>query len=72
MSHWMLADEKSLVDFLHENKSEAGDGGSFKKATFQHAAQHIASAGAGGRVKDTKSCQNKWTAVSASSSLLLI
>jgi len=51
------------VAFLHDNRAEAGDGGSFKKSTFQRAAQYIASFRGNGQAKDVKSCQNKWTAV---------
>jgi len=63
-SHWTPAEEKALVDFLHENRSEAGDGGNFKKATFQRAAQHVAPHCTNERAKDIKSCQNKWAGVS--------
>jgi hypothetical protein len=39
---WTPAEETALVDFLVDNKAEAGDGGNFKKATFQRAANNIA------------------------------
>ena len=32
---WTSCEEAALVDFLVENKAEAGDGGNFKNATFQ-------------------------------------
>jgi hypothetical protein len=65
--HWTPAEEKALVDFLHENWSEAGDGGNFKKASFQRAIQHIAHHCTNDRPKDIKSCQNKWATVSTQS-----
>lgn len=61
---WTAAEEKALVDFLHENRSEAGDGGNFKKPTFQRAAECVALLAVNGHTKDVKSCQNKWSAVS--------
>lgn len=64
------------MTFLHDNKSESGDGGNFKKPTFQCAAAHIAHLCTNSRhTKDLKSCQNKWASVSdhcASISLLTI
>lgn len=63
---WTSAEEMAFVVFLHENKSEAGDGGNFKKPTLQRASQHIAPLCTNGHVKDFKSCQNKWAAVSTS------
>jgi hypothetical protein len=60
---WISAEEVALVAFLHDNRAEAGDGGSFKKSTFQRAAQYIASFRGNGQAKDVKSCQNKWTAL---------
>ena len=60
---WTSAEEVALVAFLHDNRAEAGDGGCFKKSTFQRAAQDIASVRGNGQAKDVKSCQNKWTAV---------
>lgn len=61
---WTVAEEKVLVDFLHENRSEAGDGGNFKKTTFQRAAEHLGPLAVNGHTKDVKGCQNKWAAVS--------
>ena len=63
-SHWTPAEEKALVDFLYKNRSEADDGGNFKKASFQRAIQHIAPHCTNDRPKDIKSCQNKWATVS--------
>jgi hypothetical protein len=50
-----------LVDFLVDNKAEAGDGGNFKKATFQRATTSIAPLHERGPVKTVKGCQNKWS-----------
>jgi len=61
---WTLAEETALVDFLVDNKAEAGDGGNFKKATFQRAMTSIAHLHERGAPKTVKSCQNKWASVS--------
>lgn len=61
---WTLAEEAALLDFLVENKAEAGDGGNFKQATFQRAVESIKPLFKRGAAKTVKSCQNKWAAVS--------
>ena len=60
---WTPAEEAALVDFLVDNKAEAGDGGNFKKATFQRAANKIAPLRECGAAKTVKSIQNKWATV---------
>jgi len=60
---WTPAEETALVDFLVDNKAEAGDGGNFKKATFQRAANNVAPLRECGAAKTVKSCQNKWASV---------
>ena len=60
---WTSAEETALVEFLVENRSEAGDGGNFKSPTFQQAVAHIAPLLKEGPVKTVKSARNKWTAV---------
>ena len=61
---WTPAEEAALVDFLVDNKAEAGDGGNFKKATFQRAVNSIAPLCECGTVKTVKSIQNKWATAS--------
>ena len=56
---WTPAEE-AIVD----NKAEAGDGGNFKKATFQRAANSIAPLHEHGAAKMVNSIQNKWTTAS--------
>lgn len=63
---WTVAEETAFVDFLIDNKAEAGDGGNFKNATFQRAATVIAPLCERGAAKTVKSCQNKWASVSSS------
>jgi len=58
---WIPSEETSFINFLLDNKSEAGDGGNFKTATYQWAVTHIAPLHEKGIVK---ACQNKWSAVS--------
>jgi hypothetical protein len=53
----------AFVDFLVDNKSEAGDGRNFKAPTFQQAANHIATLHEHGPIKTTKIAHNKWTMV---------
>jgi hypothetical protein len=59
---WTPAEETALVDFLVDNRADAGDGGNFKKATFQKASNHLAPLLGSGAAKGVKSCQNKWAA----------
>jgi len=63
---WTAAEETSLLDFLVDNKAEAGDGGNFNKTTFQRAVTSIAPLLERGAAKTVKSCQNKWASVSFS------
>jgi hypothetical protein len=61
---WTTVEETKLVDFFVANKAEAGDGGNFKKATFQFALAVITPFHDHGAAKTVKSCQNKWAMVS--------
>ena len=61
---WTPVEETALVDFLVDNKAEAGDGGNFKKATFQRAANSIAPLCECGTAKTINNIQNKWTTAS--------
>ncbi|KJA25659.1 hypothetical protein HYPSUDRAFT_134332 [Hypholoma sublateritium FD-334 SS-4] len=57
---WTLAEEATLLDFLVENKAEAGDGGNFKQVMFQQAIESIKPLFKCRASKTMKSCQNKW------------
>ncbi|PPQ79922.1 hypothetical protein CVT25_002996 [Psilocybe cyanescens] len=57
---WTPAEETELIDFLVDCKTEAGNGGNFKKTTFQQAVTHIAPLLQHGPAKTVKGCQNKW------------
>ncbi|TFK26848.1 hypothetical protein FA15DRAFT_553992, partial [Coprinopsis marcescibilis] len=48
---------------LLEHRSEAGDGGNFKKPTFEAAASSIAHLHLRGAIKIFKICQNKYLAL---------
>ncbi|KDR65022.1 hypothetical protein GALMADRAFT_82385 [Galerina marginata CBS 339.88] len=59
---WTAPEETALVDFLGDNKAEAGDGGNFKSTTFQRAVSHIAPLHERGSIKTVKSTRSKWIA----------
>jgi len=61
---WIPSEETSFINFLLDNKSEAGDGGNFKTATYQWAVTHITPLHEKGIAKTVKACRNKWSAVS--------
>ncbi|TFK23132.1 hypothetical protein FA15DRAFT_571423, partial [Coprinopsis marcescibilis] len=60
---WTEPEEDALLKFLVEHQAEAGDGGNFKKATFENSAASIAHLHQRGAVKTYKTCQNKWSAM---------
>ncbi|KIL58958.1 hypothetical protein M378DRAFT_85731, partial [Amanita muscaria Koide BX008] len=53
---WTMEDEKSLINFMKEHKSEAGDGWNFKKATWQAAAVELSKRSP----KTWSACKSKW------------
>ena len=61
--HWTTADETALIVFLDDHKSEAGDGMSFKMATWNAAAVSLAGQTTKGAPKDGLACKNKWARV---------
>lgn len=69
---WNDEETSGLVDFLWEHKAEAGEGGNFKDATFNTAAQHIAPFWRSGSVKTAKHCKTKWQSVSFTIYLFII
>ena len=62
---WSKQNVKALVRFLAKNKSTAGDGASFKMATFRAAAVHLAGKKYTGPEKSADACKNKWGRVRA-------
>ncbi|TFK22797.1 hypothetical protein FA15DRAFT_671125 [Coprinopsis marcescibilis] len=62
VASWTSAEETALLEFLVDHKSEAGDNGMFKLATFEKAAASIADLLTKGTVKTAKVCQNKYSA----------
>ena len=62
-AYWTSADEVSLLDFLAEHQSEAGDGGNFKGATWTSAAAHVNETKTRGAPKTKDSCRSKYGSV---------
>lgn len=62
-AQWNDAEVDALVDYLHDHKAEAGDGGNFKASTFNAAAAHIKPYLLHGPMKTGKMCRGKWTTV---------
>ncbi|KAJ8517336.1 hypothetical protein ONZ45_g5438 [Pleurotus djamor] len=60
-ARWTASDEDTLVHFLYEHKSEAGDGGNFKKPTFVAASALLTPLITIGGPKPWKSCSSKWS-----------
>ena len=66
-----------LIQYLHEHRSEGGDGGSFKSPTLNAVAWHLTALhtlDASGDTKTAKQVKNKWDSVSTpnNSNLLLL
>lgn len=57
---WTLADETTLIVFLHEHRSAAGDSASFKAVTFNEAATVVDAIRTEGGPKTGTACLNKW------------
>jgi hypothetical protein len=60
---WTPADETAFIEFLHEHKAAAGDGGNFKATTYEAAAAVLEAKRTKGGPKTAKSCSNKWNSV---------
>jgi hypothetical protein len=60
---WTVGDETVLIDYLDEHQAEAGDGLSFKMATWNGAAIKVAESTTKGGLKDRTGCKNKWACV---------
>jgi len=62
--HWNLPEEKAMIDYLVEHKASAGDGFTFKDATWTKVAEHLQPLRTEGGVKTGKKCKEKWGRVS--------
>jgi hypothetical protein len=57
---WTVDDETVLIDYLDEHQAEAGDGLSFKMATWNGAAVKVVESTTKGSPKDGTGCKNNW------------
>jgi hypothetical protein len=62
-ARWSDSEVNALLDYLHEHKAEAGDGGNFKANTFNGAAARIKQHLSQGPTKTSKMCKGKWISV---------
>lgn len=60
---WKTQEVDALLDFLYEHRAEGGDGGTFRKATFNRSAVHIAPYLQIGPAKTGEMCKSKWNSV---------
>jgi hypothetical protein len=60
--HWTDEEISALVEFLHQHRSE-GEGGSFKKQTYQAATSHLQTFHRIGGPKDANSVKEKFNKV---------
>ncbi|KAI6040130.1 hypothetical protein EDC04DRAFT_2602663 [Pisolithus marmoratus] len=59
---WRPEEVATLIHFLHEHRSEVGDGGNFKKSTYVAAAAHINKTHpTAGQLKTQDAMKNKWS-----------
>lgn len=58
-SQWNAEEERELIDFLSDHKAEAGDGATFKHATWTQAAAHM-SALHPSIIYSATQCSSKW------------
>jgi hypothetical protein len=63
-AHWNKQEVTGLVDYLHDHRAAAGDGGNFKQSTFNAAAAHLAPLLTLGAKKTGAMCKTKWMTVS--------
>jgi hypothetical protein len=62
---WSLKDETTLINYLIENRSYAGDGGTFKDTIWSGIVPTLEAQRTEGGVKTAKKCKEKWGRVSA-------
>jgi hypothetical protein len=56
---WTTGEERELIDFLSDHKSEAGDGSNFKSTTWTQAAAHMSALHVNVRYSASQ-CSGKW------------
>jgi hypothetical protein len=61
---WSSEETAAFIKYLYENRSQAGDGGNFKSATFTATSEVISPLLQYGPKKTGKMCRTKWTSVS--------
>ncbi|KAI6019118.1 hypothetical protein EDC04DRAFT_2901939 [Pisolithus marmoratus] len=57
---WNDREVNSLIHYLHEHRTEAGDNGNFKSSIYNAAAQHISQHLMSGPAKTNAMVKNKW------------
>jgi hypothetical protein len=62
---WSLKDETTLINYLIENRSYAGDGGTFQDTIWSGIVPTLEAQRTEGGVKTAKKCKEKWGRVSA-------
>ncbi len=60
---WTEVETDTLIDFIHERKSQGGGSGSFKSAVWNAAAEHLSPLLKEGPPKSTDMCSQRWTYV---------
>lgn len=63
-AYWNDKEIAAFIDYLHDHKAEAGDGGNFKISTFNRAAEHLAPLLTQGGKKTSAMCKTKWASAS--------
>ena len=62
-AHWTDEEINAFLDYLIEHQAEAGEGMSFKTATFTGAAALLAPMKVQGADKTAETCKRKWNTV---------
>lgn len=60
---WKAEEVDALIEYLLQHRSEGGDGGTFKKATYNRLAVHLAPFLKAGPAKTGDMCKGKWNSV---------
>lgn len=62
-AYWNEDEIRNLIDYLYQQRSAVGEGGNFRMATYNAAAEHISSYHSQGPRKTGKMCKTKWVSV---------
>jgi hypothetical protein len=71
-AYWTEEDTTRLVQYLWEHRSECGDGGNFKNATLNAAAEHLEPHTTVGARKTAKHLRSKWQTVGTANNSSLV